>query len=86
MLHIMATAIAALSPDLAPYDGEPVEHFVLDMFHIAADPCRRDDHRRSDDHSWLVSPWLAPSILPSQSGHVVGSPPFISRYSSRSSS
>ena len=38
MLHIMATAIAAPSPDLAPYDGEPVEHFVLDMFHIAADP------------------------------------------------
>ena len=38
MLHIMATAIAALSPDLAPYDGEPVEHFVLDMFHMAADP------------------------------------------------
>ena len=38
MLHTMATAIAALSPDLAPYDREPVEHFVLDMFHIAADP------------------------------------------------
>ena len=26
-----ATAIAALDPDLAPYDGEPVEHFVLDL-------------------------------------------------------
>ena len=38
MLHTMATAIAALDPALAPYDGEPVEHFVLDMFHIAADP------------------------------------------------
>lgn len=38
MLYTMATAIAELSPDLAPYDGEPVEHFVLDMFHIAADP------------------------------------------------
>jgi len=38
MLYTMATAIAALSPDLAPYDGEPVEHFVLDMFYIAADP------------------------------------------------
>ena len=25
MLHTMATAIAALNPDLAPYDGEPVE-------------------------------------------------------------
>ena len=37
-LHTMATAIAALNPDLAPYDGEPVEHFVLDMFPIAADP------------------------------------------------
>ena len=38
MLHAMATAIAALNPDLAAYDGEPVEHFVLDMLHIAADP------------------------------------------------
>ena len=48
MRHTMATAIAALDPALAPYDGEPVEHFVLDMFHIAADPwpsCRRRDSR-----------------------------------------
>ena len=39
MLHTMATAIAALSPDLAAYDGEPVEHFgASTLFHIAADP------------------------------------------------
>ena len=33
MLHCMATAIAALNPDLATYDGEPVDRFVLGIFH-----------------------------------------------------
>lgn len=38
MLYVMANAIAELSPDLQPFDGESPGHFVVDMFHIAADP------------------------------------------------
>jgi hypothetical protein len=38
MLYAMAMAIAGLSSDLTEFDGESAEHFVLDMFHVAAHP------------------------------------------------